>query len=302
MSKLVKFEEGALHAPYMNEENKRVLKNLICRDLTDAEFEVFGMTCERAKLDPFAKQIYAIKRNQSKKDENGKWVTEKVMTIQTSIDGLRLIADRTGCYAPGPSAKYEYDKNGCLFRAVAYVKKFTRDGTWHLVEGEAFWIEYCPVTKEGAPTGQWAKMPHVMLAKCAESLAIRRAFPSDTSGIYTDDEMHQADSEIIEHKIAPISAKITSEQAFEIECLLEECEPNYKKWFYEFIFKNYKAEILLDLPADIFEKAKNAVLEAMHKYQQKQKEVFEKGQKMLENHTSDTSFDVANLNTDQVTA
>lgn len=300
MSKLVKFEEGAHEAPYMTDEQKRILKNLICKDLTDAEFEVFGMTCQRAKLDPFAKQIYAIKRNQSKKDENGKWTSEKVMTIQTSIDGLRLIADRTGCYAPGPSAKYEYDKNGCLMRAVAYVKKYTKDGTWHTVEGEAFWAEYCPVNKEGKPTGQWNVMPHVMLAKCAESLAIRRAFPADTSGIYTDDEMHQADSEIIEHKIPAKPSKISSEQAFEIECLLEECDPNYKKWFYEFIFKNFKAEILLDLPTDAFETVRNSVADRMHKYQAKQRQEFER--KQLENQTSDVSFDVENLNTELVTA
>ena len=144
--------------------------------------------CQRTGLDPFAKQIYAIRRWDSK-------ARREVMTPQTSIDGYRLVAERTGRYAPGREPTLTYDeKTKQLATATSYIKKQTPDGTWHEVAATAHYSEYAQTTKEGAPTKFWQQMPRVMLSKVAEALALRRAFPMELSGIYTHEEMSQADT------------------------------------------------------------------------------------------------------------
>jgi hypothetical protein len=56
----------------------------------------------------------------------------------------------------------------------------------------ATWEQYKQTKKEGGVTSMWAKFGPLMLAKCAESLALRRAFPNELSGVYSQEEMAQA--------------------------------------------------------------------------------------------------------------
>lgn len=168
-----------------SDEKMDALRRLVGKDLTEVELELFARVCATTGLDPFLKQIYAVKRRTKNKDGS----YSLVMTIQTSIDGFRAISERTGCYSPGREPTYTYTDKNELVSATAYVKKMTQDGTWHEVAATAFWEEYCP--KEGYATF-WEKMPHVMLAKCAETAAHRRAFPSQTARLFSTEEMYQA--------------------------------------------------------------------------------------------------------------
>lgn len=173
--------------PLFDSKKLDLLKSTICKGATDDEFELFLHACQRTGLDPFMRQIYAVKRWDSVSKR-------ETMTIQTGIDGYRLIAERTGKYSPGREPTYQYDGEGRILSSTAYVKKQTSDGTWHEVAATAFFNEYCQKTKEGKPTRFWMQLGHAMIAKCAEALALRKAFPGDLSGIYTKEEMLQADS------------------------------------------------------------------------------------------------------------
>ena len=165
---------------HYTQDQIQLLKNTICKGISDDDFMIFGHICKRTGLDPFARQIYAVARG-------GK------MTIQTGIDGYRLIAERTGRYAPGKGGTFAYDSNGKLLSATAYVKKQTADGTWHEVSATAFYSEYAQVFN-GVPSQFWAKMPHSQTLKCAEACALRKAFPAELSNLYTSEEMEQADN------------------------------------------------------------------------------------------------------------
>jgi hypothetical protein len=84
MSQVVKINE---HVPSrFNDDQIALIKRQVCVGATDDELKMFLHQAQRSGLDPLARQIYAIKRN-------GK------MTIQTSIDGFRVVAQRSGQYA-----------------------------------------------------------------------------------------------------------------------------------------------------------------------------------------------------------
>ena len=87
-------------ASEFDESKIRVLKDQIAPKATDAELAYFIEVCRSTGLNPVTKQIYAIHR---------KVKGESKMTIQTSIDGYRAIADRTGDYAGSKTVWYDQE-------------------------------------------------------------------------------------------------------------------------------------------------------------------------------------------------
>jgi len=189
-----------------------VIKTVIARGASDVELKMFVAMATKLGLDPLSKQIYCVKRHV--KQANGQWVD--AITIVVGIDGYRLAADRTGRYCPGRAPTYEYDDDGRVTSATAYVLKLA-GGAWHEVSAVAFWDEYAQTNKEGAPTAMWVKMPRLMLGKCAEALALRRAFPAELSGVYTEDEMAQAQNDappaMVAHPVVNAPPAITAPAA-----------------------------------------------------------------------------------------
>jgi len=161
-----------------------LIKSQIAPKASDDELALFLYQCKRTGLDPMARQIYAIHRG-------GK------MTVQTSIDGFRVIAERSGDYAGQDEpvfADIEKDGKKVDMCCKVTVYRFRGDTRYPAAVGVAYWSEYAQKDFNGNLSGMWAKMPRTMLAKVAEALALRKAYPQDLSGLYTGDEMAQADT------------------------------------------------------------------------------------------------------------
>lgn len=188
----------------LSREQVDLIKATIAKDTTDAELSLFVQTCNRLGLDPFARQIYLVKRWDSQLRCN-------VAQSQVSIDGFRLVAERTRQYR-GQTAPQWCGKDGKWLDVwladeppAAARCGVHREGFAEPLYRVAKYTSYVQTTKDRQtnterPNRMWATMPEVMLAKCAEALALRAAFPNELSGVYTSEEMGQAESDREEPK------------------------------------------------------------------------------------------------------
>lgn len=163
------------------------------------DLQVFFHQCKRTGLDPFNREIYMIGRRQ--RDYGGNWSTR--YTIQVGIDGFRKIAHRkcealleplsiSQGYLATPAGKW-VDVWIDQTRPPVAAKVIVKRGAGEFV-GVAHYAEYVGLKGDGKPNRMWATKPATMLAKCAEALALRKAFPMEMSGLYTAEEMEQADN------------------------------------------------------------------------------------------------------------
>lgn len=189
----------------LTREQIELIKDTIAKGATDEELRHFVAVCERLGLDPFAKQIYLVKRYDNKLGRN-------VATPQVSIDGFRVVAERTGQYR-GQTAPEWCGYDG-VWRDVWLddePPQAARVGIWRENNREPLFrparLSSFVQMYNGHPAPLWRTMPEVMLLKCAEAQALRAAFPNHLGGIYTTDEMGQADNGAPEPRQAPQAAR-----------------------------------------------------------------------------------------------
>src|SRR5215469_2809654 len=181
---------NALAKQDFSREQIDLIKQTVARGATDNELKLFLYAAHRTGLDPLTKQIYFIKRRVWNVEKNG---YDLVGTIQTGIDGYRVVAARNGL-AGIDDVIFDSEDKQHPNKATVSVYRMVGD-TRVSFTASARWSEYVQVNNKNVPIAMWKKMPYLMLGKVAEALALRKAFPADLSGVYTSEEMDQAEEE-----------------------------------------------------------------------------------------------------------
>ena len=188
-----------------------LIRQTVAKDCDDREFNLFFEAARAYGLDPFRKQISALVFNKHKADK-------RQLAIIVGRDGLRAIAARCGDYRPAsepaqieidPDAKSPTNPKG-IVKATVRLWKSDKRGEWFPVSGEAYWDEFAAIKPEFSentegkwrPTGNstlegnWARMPVVMITKCAEAQALRAGWPEQFGGLYAEEELHRVEAEM----------------------------------------------------------------------------------------------------------
>lgn len=146
---------------------------------------LFLRECQRTGLDPWAKQIYMLERRS--KNKAGQWETR--WTIQTGIDGLRLMAERSGVLA-GVGAPQWCGEDGVWKDVWTSKDKPTaaKVEVWRADKAMPF-VGVCLFDEYKQNNTMWDTKSAHMIAKCAEAQGLRKAFPQDLSGLHIPEEL-----------------------------------------------------------------------------------------------------------------
>lgn len=173
-----------------------LIKRTVAKGASDDELRLFIQVCKGAQLNPFLKQVFLVPRWDSKEGK-------EVRAIQVSIDGFRAIAESSNAYAGNDDPIFDGESEITFGKEKKSTVKVPDKATvtvWKFVEGQRYgftatarWSEYYPGEKMGF---QWHVRPYLMLGKCAEALALRKAFPKLLSGMYAQEEMEKGTPEM----------------------------------------------------------------------------------------------------------
>ncbi len=176
----------------LTREQIDLLKKTVCKGATDDEFALFIEVCNHTGLNPFIGQIRCLQRR-TKNQNTQQW--EIAMVTQVGIDGFRLVAERTGKYR-GQTVPQFIDAAGNPREVWLDAKKppiackvgVLKEGFTEPLYAIAHYEDYVQRTKDGGVNAMWRKVG-IMLPKCAEAQALRKAFPQELSGLYTEEEL-----------------------------------------------------------------------------------------------------------------
>jgi len=157
----------------------------VAKGATETELKLFLNDNLRRGIHPLDKLLHFSVRT----DTQG----QRSYTPITSIDFFRMRAESSGAYAGNDDPVFVYDGKQ-IKSATASVYKIVQ-GLRCPFTATARWEQYAVGGKAGF---MWNKMPELMLGKCAEALALRKAFPGELHGLYAKEEMDQAGNDVVD--------------------------------------------------------------------------------------------------------
>ena len=158
---------GIIPAQY-NQQQIQLVRDMCARDCTDNEFLLLMQLAKTYQLDPFAKQIWAVKYGNNP------------AAIFAGRDGFLAIAHRSGKF-DGMESGTRQDESGDL---IGWCKVYRKDMA-HPFEVAV------PLAEYSTGKNLWQSKPKTMIIKVAESHALRRAF--GISGLYSPEEIDTGD-------------------------------------------------------------------------------------------------------------
>jgi len=180
----------------LSEDQRQLLEQTVLKDFAANDRRMFVAIVERTGLDPLTRQIYPVKRRSKVGND---WVEK--LEPQVSIDGFRLIAERSNHYAgqlgplwcgwDGEWKEVWLEKDMPAAAKVGVMRHDFKEPLFAVARFDS----YVQKDKDGNPAKFWKQMPELMIGKVAEALALRRAFPQELSGLYTAEEMAQAEND-----------------------------------------------------------------------------------------------------------
>ncbi|ALR06656.1 phage recombination protein Bet [Xylella fastidiosa] len=221
---------------------RTALKTSLYPGATNESVEMVLAYCQAADLDPMTKPVHIVPMWIPEKKVDGRVVSSAGMrdVIMPGIELYRTKAHRTGEYAGQDEAVFGDTLCETLGGVQIRYPSWCRIAVYRMVAGErvrfaatVYWLEaYATARKDSpAPNSMWCKRPFGQLEKCAEALALRKAFPEAVGAQPTAEEMdagrHTIEGETLHVAPIPVNQDIRDISG---PYPHEEFEKNFPKW------------------------------------------------------------------------
>ncbi len=161
------------------------IRERLCPNATDSELALCIELCNRQHLNPFTKEVYLVKYK------------DAPASIITSYQVFNRRANRQESYGGIKSGVVVMREGQIVKKRGSAVYKQVGEqllGGWAEVQfkdgKEPAYVELA-LSDYSTGKSNWAKMPGVMIEKCAKAGAWRLAYPDEFGGMYTGEEMDQ---------------------------------------------------------------------------------------------------------------